>query len=145
MKLVNVRMLGYGRLDFHRRVVRGGLREQAGVVRDEARRLLGARSGGGRQYKRKNRKRKASAAGEYPAKVSGLLRRSVRARLGKRGALYATAGPDLNRAYYAQWLFQGTEHIDPRGPVMEDALENRRSEVERGLADALIMALQVRK
>ena len=132
---VHVKMAGFKQIDFDKRSVRKKIKRVAGIVRLQARALLS--------------KRAVSEAGEIPGRRSGLLVRSIRVKLMSRGIMGAVVGPQRiagMKEFYPIILIAGSEtrNIQPRLNPMPEALEQRRSEVSRAVADALWESLKPR-
>lgn len=139
----------YGRLDFDKKEIRKTMRQAGRVVQAEGRRLV---SKGG-----------PSRRGEYPARRTGRLRRSITYRVSRPGFLVkiepkktAAMGDDFYPAYlfygvrrgakrgksHAKQASTGGWRIAPRRNFMEDALDNRAGRVRALLSRAFSQALK---
>lgn len=154
---VNVKLVGFNRIDFDRRKVRAWIRKAAGEVRKEARGLVARRG--------------TSNGSEYPGKQHGLLQRSIRVRLARvseQGGLWGWVGPVKiagMKDFYPAILVHGVKkgrprlkshkkhtevstakwRIEPRGNYMQDALEKRQAGLRTQARDALRDALKGRE
>ena len=137
MSEVNVRLVGFSRIDYNRAPIRKALRLEVNLVRDLARSLV---SGGS-----------PSAPGAYPGQRKGVLKRSIKSKV-LRSGLAAIARPEktarMGKDYYPAFLRHGVKQrrgkalhpgLKPRGDYMVDALEQRSS----GATEAIRLALQL--
>jgi HK97 gp10 family phage protein len=135
-------LFGTTRIDFDRRSIRKALRGGAQLVRREARKILSKRSGSGRIYRVWGDViHRASAAGEAPAKLTGLLQRSIQYRTRGSGGFAMAVGPSYAVGFYGRFLAFGTKTMAPRA-FMVPALEIHRAAItamlNTALADSLV-------
>jgi len=136
MNELNVRLLGFSRIDYDKRPIRKTLRQEITIVRGAARAKVGRSS--------------PSGPGEYPGRSSGVLQRAIKSKV-LRGGLAAVARPEktarMGRLYYPAFLLHGAKKrngkvlkpgLEARADYMVDALEERTA----GATDALTQALQ---
>jgi len=137
MSEVNVRLVGFSRIDYNRAPIRKALRLEVNLVRDLARSFV---SGGS-----------PSAPGEYPGQRKGVLKRAIKSKV-LRSGLAAIARPEktarMGKDYYPAFLRHGVKQrrgkalnpgLKPRGDYMVDALERRSA----GATEAIRLALQL--
>lgn len=138
-------------VDFDKAGVRKAMNKAGRLVVIEARKLVS--KGGG------------SRPGEYPAKRSGRLRRSIRARVSRSGFLVRVepktgAGVPPSDPYFAYLHYgvrrgakrrkdhqaqpSGPYRIEPRENYMADALQNQAPAVRSLLSAALAAGLRVK-
>lgn len=137
MNEVNVRLVGFSRIDYDRAPIRRALRLEINQVRDIARGLVSGTS--------------PSAPGEYPGQRTGILKRAIKSKV-LRGGMAAIARPEktprMGDDYYPAFLMHGVKQrrgkpISPglkqRADYMAGGLERRRA----AATDALQLALQL--
>lgn len=95
-----------------RRYLQAVADETENVLRDEM--VSGRKSG--RVYRRRGRSHRASAPGEYPARDSGRLFRSIKKRVTLHDATVGTT------VFYAKFLADGTSKMAKR-KMSEDAMK----------------------
>jgi hypothetical protein len=143
MTEVNVRIIGFSRIDYNSAPVRKALRQQINPIRDLARALVSSAP--------------TSAPGEYPGKRTGVLRRAIKSKV-LRSGLAAVARPEktprMGKYYYPAFLLHGVKKRDghavtpglkPRKDYMTDALEQRTGAATEAIREALQLALVPRK
>lgn len=88
----------YGKLDFDKKAIRKGMRRVGALVRTEARRLV-------------NKKGARSSGSDYPARDSGLLYRSIRAKVSRPGFLVKIAPQKIAgmKDFYPAYLHYGVK------------------------------------
>jgi hypothetical protein len=92
---------------------------------DEARRLIQEPPKTGRLYRIRGSRHRASARGEAPANLTGLLKRSVGYRIRSNQELLFGAGTE-----YAPFLENGTQKIQPR-PFLIASIRNNERNIQR--------------
>lgn len=133
---VNATITGFSRVDFDKKKIRKALRAEGGIIRKAARGMV-------------SRKIMASAPGEYPARQTGTLMRSIKVKVSRPGFLvkiapYKTAAMPM---FYPAVLHAGSKkmNIAPRKNFMTDALDARREQSRAAILNALEDALIPRK
>lgn len=134
-------------IDFDKIPVRRAMRRAGQIVARNARQRVSQRG--------------PSKAGEYPGRQSGLLRRSIQYTVSRSGFLAHIAPRKIAgmKTFYPAYLYYGVRagprlvrrnrslpderlwRIAPRKNYMKDALQDRQSEVQRLLREALARAL----
>lgn len=139
MNELNVRLVGFSRIDYDRRPIRQALRQQITPIRDVARGFVSGAS--------------PSAPGEYPGQRRGVLKRAIKSKI-LRGGLAAVARPEktarMGKYYYPAFLRHGVKKrrgkvlspgLLPRADYMVDALARRTPAATEALRSALQHAL----
>ncbi|WP_295379559.1 hypothetical protein [uncultured Pseudacidovorax sp.] len=139
MSELNVRLVGFSRIDYDKREIRRALRLEINKVRDDARSLLSSSS--------------PSAPGEFPGRLTGVLQRAIKSKV-LRGGLAAIARPEktkrMGKDYYPAFLVHGVKQrkgrvlnpgLKPRLDPMPAALARRSDAATTALRDALQRSL----
>lgn len=139
MNEVNVRLVGFSRIDYNRAPIRRALRLEINQVRDVARSLVSGAS--------------PSAPGEYPGKRRGILKRAIKSKVARSG-LAAFARPEktarMGKYYYPAFLRHGVKQrggkplnpgLKPRGDYMVEGLSRRTAAATEAIRIALQNAL----
>ena len=139
MNEVNVRLVGFSRIDYDKKPIRKALRQQIALVRDDARELVSGSS--------------PSSPGEYPGQRTGVLRRAIKSKV-LRSGLAAVARPEktarMGKDFYPAFLMHGVKQrrgkalnpgLKPRGDYMVDSLERRTSPATEAIREALQTSL----
>lgn len=142
MNEVNVRLAGFSRIDFNRSAIRKALRLEINQVRDAARGMVAGSS--------------PSAAGEFPGKRTGTLRRAIKSKV-LRSGFAAVARPEktpkMGKDYYPAFLLHGVKKrrdkplnpgLLPRKDYMVEALDRRSAAATDAIRDALQNAMEPR-
>lgn len=140
---VNVRLLGFSRIDYNKNVIRKVLRQEINQVRDVARAEVSSAS--------------PSSPGEAPGKRTGVLMRAIKSKVGRSG-LAAFARPEktsrMGKDFYPAFLRHGVKQrrgkvlqpgLKPRADYMLDALARRSAAATEAIRAALERALVPRK
>lgn len=90
----------------------------------------------GRYYKYAGRKYRASAAGEYPANVTGKNRRSIDFFVKGKETLYFGAGEE-----YSKYLVEGTKNMAKRD-FLQKAIRQTRQKTKRLLITEIDRAIK---
>jgi len=113
---LNATVQGFSRIDFDRKKVRNALRIEGRAIQKVARKMVS--------------KRMIDSVGDYPAKRTGRLMRSIKVKLSKPGFLvriapYKTAEM---KDFYPAFLHYGSikNNLEARKNFMTDALDTRR-------------------
>lgn len=129
---LRVGLMFHKTIDYDRKPMRKALREGAGLVRKEARRIISRRA--------------ISAPGEFPGMQSGVLKRAIGiVARGSRGG-WVKVGvrktPEM-QDFYPAFLFYGSEKtgLAPRGNFIVAALDAKREDVRQLVGAALKNAL----
>jgi hypothetical protein len=141
-------------LDVDRRIIRKQFAiEVRTLVKDVRDRLKGSAGGGsGRLYYNSGgrhgdkpgyvkKRQRASSAGQLPARVTGSMLRSVRGIAWRDG----NGGTVAIQAFYSRLLTFGTQSIDPRAPVLENALGDGSGGIVARVTLRAAEAFQVRR
>lgn len=139
MNEINVRLLGFSRIDYNRAPIRKALRLEINQVRDVARSLVSGAS--------------PSAPGEYPGRRTGILKRAIKSKVARSG-LAAFARPEktprMGKYYYPAFLQHGVKQrrgkplnpgLKPRKDYMVEGLARRSSAATEAIRSALQIAL----
>lgn len=134
---VNVGWEGYSRIDFDKVKIRKAMRTVGRDVQKQARKIVARRGG-------------VSKPGQAPSRSTGVLMRSIRAKVSKPGFLVRIAPyktDAMGEDFYPAYLHYGSKknNLKPRSNYMVDALETRRNQTRAILASALQNALAPRK
>jgi hypothetical protein len=128
---LNVTVQGFSRIDFDRKKVRNALRIEGRAIQKVARKMVS--------------KRMIDSVGDYPAKRTGRLMRSIKVKLSKPGFLvriapYKTAEM---KDFYPAFLHYGSikNNLAARKNFMTDALDTRRETSRTAIFNALQGAL----
>lgn len=129
---LRVGLMFHKTIDYDRKPMRKALREGAGLVRKEARRIISRRA--------------ISAPGEFPGMQSGALKRAIGiVAKGSRGG-WVKVGvrktPEM-QDFYPAFLFYGSEKkgLAARGNFIVAALDAKREDVRQLVSAALRNAL----
>lgn len=118
---LNVRMLGFGRIDYNKSVIRKALRLEINQVRDVARVLV---SGGS-----------PSRPGEMPGMRTGTFKRAIKSKV-MRSGLAAIVRPEkskrMGKDYYPAFLIKGVKQR--RGKPLSPGLVARADPMPAALA-----------
>jgi hypothetical protein len=130
--LFDVRIEGFNRLYFDKRLWKKAIRSGGTLVKDEARRLISRRA--------------ISAPGELPGIDSGAMRRSIRVKIGSGGG-YAKIRPvktsEMGPEFYPAFLIHGTSRgLRPRKDFMIEALNNKRDTIKAAMIASLQNSLR---
>lgn len=136
---LNVRLLGFSRIDYNKNVIRKALRLEINQVRDVARVLV---SGGS-----------PSRPGEMPGLRTGTFRRAIKSKV-LRSGLAAIVRPEkskrMGKDYYPAFLVKGVKKrrdkalspgLVPRADPMPEALARRTGSATEAIRAALQEAL----
>jgi len=118
------------RADFDQKKVRKAVRRAGADVQKTARRIV-------------NRKGQRSGPGEFPGRRTGGLFRAIKSKM--KGPFVAVIGPRKTAEmddYYPAFLASGTDRMEPRADVMDEALTERRPGTIRSLEAALADSLR---
>lgn len=146
---VHVGWTGHSRIDFDKKKIRKVMRARGRDVQKEARRLVARRA--------------ISQAGDYPGRDSGVLWRSIKAKVSRSGFLVRIAPQktaEMGKDFYPAYLWYGVRRgatrsknhgrqadtgtgwrIEPRKNYMTEALSRRREVSENAIKNALKDAL----
>lgn len=139
MNEVNVRLLGFSRIDYNKSVIRKALRLEINQVRNVARAAVSTAS--------------PSAPGEAPGLRTGVLKRAIKSKVSRSG-LAAFARPEktarMGKYFYPAFLARGVKQrrgkvlrpgLKPRADYMVDALQRRSAAATETIRAALQNAL----
>lgn len=139
MSEINVRIVGFRRIDFNRREIRRTLRLEINQVRDVGRLLVGTAG--------------PSAPGEFPGRQRGVLQKAIKSKV-LRSGLAAVARPEktprMGNDYYPAFLVHGVKKrrgkalnpgLKPRQDPMPEALARRTAAATAALRAALERSL----
>ena len=136
-------------------VIRGAL----GEIKDDARRRLAVKAGGGRLYRRAGGAYQASAAGQAPVSVTGALAKSLKTRVwpsGQGGTVSAafydlflefgatgggrsfSVGPD-GRSYIRGGKAVGKSRVLEPRPLLTAALDARAASIGKRVQDSIVL------
>lgn len=130
---VGIRAVGHKGIDFEKKRLRPILRRMAGIIRDDARRLISRQA--------------ISTAGEYPGMETGRTRKSIYVRMSRDGYA-AVIEPKKEKwmeersDFYPSILTYGTAHIKPRKNYIVDAAESRRNTARQAIYEGLRRSLR---
>ena len=133
---VNATLEGFSRIDFDKKKIRKALRIEGRAVQKLARKLVS--------------KRILNSAGDYPAKRTGALMRSIKVKVSRPGFLVKIAPQktaEMGKDFYPAFLHYGStkNNLAPRKNFMTDALDARREVSRVAIIKALEGALIPRK
>ena len=138
---IDLRVDGLSRIIFDKRELKAAIRKGGAVVRVESRRLIASRA--------------ISSAGGLPGRISGIMQRSIKTKVGSGGG-YAKVQPTMtsemradtrsqkypNGAFYPAFLILGTRRgLRPRKDFMVQALTNKNFEIRAAIRLSLRNAL----
>jgi hypothetical protein len=136
-------------IDFDKKQIRRAMKQAGKLVTKDAQKAVG--------------KTMKSAPGQYPGRRSGLLQRSIKAKVSRSGFLVRVA-PQMvpgMKQFYPAFLWYGVRRkpgakrdkrskgsastrIEPRGNYMIDTLEGRSQDIRTLLADAFGRSLTIK-
>ena len=132
---VNATLQGFSRIDFDKKKVRKALRIEGRAVQKIARKLVS--------------KRVLNSNGDYPARRTGRLMRSIKVKVSRPGFLVKIAPQKTNemKDFYPAFLHYGSvkNNLAPRKNFMTDALDSRREVSRMAIMQALEGALIPRR
>ncbi len=136
---VGVDIKGFDYVDFDKRIIKKTLKQQHPPIRNLAKKLI-------------SRRGNTSAPGEFPARQTGLMVRSVKSFVSKKGWTAIIGSYPVGRmlenkdGFYPAYLMKGTKRgIKKRKNFIEDAFNRRREIARDAIRDAMISALVPRK
>lgn len=132
---VNAKIEGFSRVDFDKKKIRSALRIEGRAVQKLARKLVS--------------KRILNSVGDYPARRTGRLMRSIKVKVAKSGFLVRIAPQKTAemKDFYPAFLHYGStkNNLEPRKNFMTDSLDARREVSRVAILNALEGALIPRK
>jgi hypothetical protein len=132
---VNATIEGFSRVDFDKKKIRSALRIEGRAVQKLARKLVS--------------KRILNSVGDYPARRTGRLMRSIKVKVAKSGFLVRIAPQKTAemKDFYPAFLHYGStkNNLEPRKNFMTDSLDARREVSRVAILNALEGALIPRK
>lgn len=133
---VNATIEGFSRVDFDKKKIRKALQIEGRAVQKLARKMVS--------------KRILNSAGDYPAKRTGALMRSIKVKVSRPGFLVKIAPQktaEMGKDFYPAFLHYGSKknNLAPRKNFMTDALDARREVSRVAIIKALEGALIPRK
>jgi len=131
---VNATIEGFSRIDFDKKKIRSALRIEGRAVQKLARKLVS--------------KRILNSVGDYPARRTGSLMRSIKVKVAKSGFLVRIAPQKTAemKDFYPAFLHYGStkNNLAPRKNFMTDSLDARREVSRVAILNALEGALKPR-
>lgn len=128
---VNATISGFSRIDFDKKKIRKVLLIEGRAVQKAARKMVS--------------KRMLDSTGDYPAKKTGRLVRSIKSKVSKSGFLVRIAPQKTAemKDFYPAFLHYGSRknNLAPRKNFMTDALDSRREVSRAAILNALEGAL----
>ncbi|MDP3088864.1 MAG: hypothetical protein Q8M99_11845 [Methylotenera sp.] len=128
---VNATISGFSRIDFDKKKIRRALQIEGRAVQKLSRKLVS--------------KRILDSVGDYPAKKTGRLMRSIKSKVSKSGFLVRIAPQKTAemKDFYPAFLHYGSKknNLAPRKNFMTDALDARRDVSRVAILNALEGAL----
>ena len=133
---VNATIEGFSRIDFDKKKIRKALQIEGRAVQKLARKLVS--------------KRIINSVGDYPAKRTGTLMRSIKSKVSRSGFLVKIAPQktaEMGKYFYPAFLHYGStkNNLKPRKNFMTDSLDARRETSRVAILHALEGALIPRK
>lgn len=140
---VNVRMVGFSRIDFDRREIRKALRIEGNLVRDVGRSLAGSASPAG--------------PGQFPGRRTGVMQRAIASKTSRDGLaaiVQVRKTKRMGKDFYPAFQVYGVKKrkgkvlnpgLLPRADPVKAALERRRNGATEAIRSALLRGLVPRK
>ena len=129
---ISINIEGFNRLIFDKRELKAAIRKGGNVVKTESRRLISHRA--------------ISAAGEIPGYKSGVMSRSIKAKVGSGGGyvrIMPTKTPEMGKDFYPAYLSVGTRRgLKPRKDFMLQALDNKQIQIRAAISATLLNAIK---